>query len=224
MTKRFALLTSTGASVAQTVWRANEGFREALALVITDRDCPGAAWARDSLIPVHTITEVDRNRLSDVILHILVEQDVDYVLVFFTRLLTGELLIRYRDRLVNFHPSLLPVAPGLHGYEDSLETGALFIGCTAHFVDGGTDTGPQIMQSVVSAGPPVRRHERLRHKIFQLQCIQLLQTCHWLQEGRIRRGAMGVEVLDGDYSGHGPHTPAVDTDVAMMPTDLPGFT
>jgi phosphoribosylglycinamide formyltransferase-1 len=50
---------------------------------------------------------------------------------------------------MNIHPALLPAFPGLHVQRKALEYGARFTGCTVHFVDGGVDTGPIIIQAVV---------------------------------------------------------------------------
>ncbi len=56
-------------------------------------------------------------------------------------------------RIVNIHPGLLPSFPGLHAPRQALAYGARFSGCTAHFVDEGTDTGPVIAQAVVPVLP-----------------------------------------------------------------------
>ena len=65
------------------------------------------------------------------------------------RVLSNEFLNAYRGRILNIHPSLLPSFPGLDAQKQALEQGAKLSGCTVHFVDAGTDTGPIILQSVV---------------------------------------------------------------------------
>jgi phosphoribosylglycinamide formyltransferase-1 len=50
---------------------------------------------------------------------------------------------------MNIHPALLPAFPGLHAQQQALDYGVKFSGCTVHFVDCGTDTGPIILQAVV---------------------------------------------------------------------------
>jgi phosphoribosylglycinamide formyltransferase-1 len=52
-------------------------------------------------------------------------------------------------RILNIHPALLPSFPGLHGQRDALDYGVKVSGCTVHFVDSGTDTGPIIVQKAV---------------------------------------------------------------------------
>src|SRR5439155_15354799 len=71
------------------------------------------------------------------------------VLAGFMRLLTPVLLDAFPWRIVNIHPALLPAFPGVHGQKQALAYGAKVSGCTVHFVDGGTDTGPIIAQLAV---------------------------------------------------------------------------
>src|SRR5512134_1387818 len=67
----------------------------------------------------------------------------------FMRIITPILLTAFPDRVMNIHPALLPSFPGLHVQKAALEHGVKFSGCTVHFVDGGMDTGPIIIQAVV---------------------------------------------------------------------------
>lgn len=71
------------------------------------------------------------------------------VLAGFMRLLTSTLLDAFPDRVVNVHPALSPAFPGAHALRDALAYGARITGCTVHFVDQGTDTGPIIAQEAV---------------------------------------------------------------------------
>jgi phosphoribosylglycinamide formyltransferase 1 len=67
----------------------------------------------------------------------------------FMRLLTPGFLSRFEGRVINLHPSLLPAFPGVRAIEQALAYGVRVTGCTVHFVDTGTDTGPIIAQAVV---------------------------------------------------------------------------
>lgn len=67
----------------------------------------------------------------------------------FMRLLTPGFVDRWRDRLINIHPSLLPAFPGLHTHERALEAGVRIAGCTVHFVRAEMDHGPIIAQASV---------------------------------------------------------------------------
>ena len=67
----------------------------------------------------------------------------------FMRLVTSVLLRAFPDRVLNIHPALLPSFPGMHAARQALEAGVRLTGCTVHFVDEGTDTGPTILQVAV---------------------------------------------------------------------------
>ena len=67
----------------------------------------------------------------------------------FMRIVGPEFTERYRNRIMNIHPGLLPAFPGLHAQRQALEHGAKRAGCTVHFVDEGVDTGPIILQEAV---------------------------------------------------------------------------
>lgn len=72
------------------------------------------------------------------------------VLAGFMRIVKPGLLKAFPNRVLNIHPALLPAFPGLAGWEQALEYGVKVAGCTVHFVDAGTDTGPIIMQRAVA--------------------------------------------------------------------------
>ena len=67
----------------------------------------------------------------------------------FMRIISPEFIRKYKNRIMNIHPALLPLYPGLHAQRQALEGGAKHSGCTVHFADEGVDTGPIILQSVV---------------------------------------------------------------------------
>jgi phosphoribosylglycinamide formyltransferase-1 len=67
----------------------------------------------------------------------------------FMRLLSADFLTGFPGRVLNIHPALLPAFPGLHAQRQALERGVKIAGCTVHFVDAGTDTGPILAQAAV---------------------------------------------------------------------------
>jgi phosphoribosylglycinamide formyltransferase 1 len=71
------------------------------------------------------------------------------VLAGFMRIVTSVLLEAFPNRVMNIHPALLPSFPGLDAQKQALDYGAKISGCTVHFVDAGTDTGPIILQTAV---------------------------------------------------------------------------
>lgn len=84
----------------------------------------------------------------------LKEAGVDIVcLAGFMRLVKQPLLDIFPNRILNIHPSLLPAYPGLMAWKQAVDDGATESGCTVHYVDGGMDTGPIIMQAKVPVLP-----------------------------------------------------------------------
>lgn len=80
----------------------------------------------------------------------LAEHDVELVvLAGYMRVLTGGFVGRFKRRIVNVHPALLPSFPGMHGAKQALDHGCRVAGCTVHLVDDGVDTGPILTQGAV---------------------------------------------------------------------------
>ena len=67
----------------------------------------------------------------------------------FMRIISPEFVKKYKHRMMNIHPALLPAFPGLDAQKQALDYGAKYSGCTVHFVDAGVDTGPIILQDIV---------------------------------------------------------------------------
>ena len=67
----------------------------------------------------------------------------------FMRIISPEFVKKYKNRIINIHPALLPSFTGLDSQKQALEYGVKYSGCTVHFVDAGMDTGPIIIQAVV---------------------------------------------------------------------------
>lgn len=88
--------------------------------------------------------------LSDTLNSLFKENEIDYCFCFGEHILKGQLLKDYKNKIINFHPSILPMFPGLNAIDQALDAGAKLLGNTAHFIDEGIDTGPIIMQNIVS--------------------------------------------------------------------------
>jgi len=67
----------------------------------------------------------------------------------FMRIISPEFIRKYKNRILNIHPALLPSFAGLHAQKQALEYGSKYSGCTVHFVDDGVDTGPIVLQAIV---------------------------------------------------------------------------
>ena len=87
------------------------------------------------------------------------------VLAGFMRILKGDFLRAFPERVINIHPALLPSFPGLEAWKQALEYGVKVTGCTVHFVDQGIDTGPILAQQTVPVlddDTPATLHERIQ--------------------------------------------------------------
>jgi phosphoribosylglycinamide formyltransferase-1 len=114
------------------------------------------------------------------------------VLAGYMQLLSPEFVGRFRDRIVNVHPALLPAFPGLDAIGQALEAGVEVTGVTVHFVDEGVDTGPPILQREVPV-PPARDREELENALHAVE--------HELYPEAIRMLARGEARIDaGDPS------------------------
>jgi len=127
-----------------------------------------------------------REEFDQKLVEVLRAHDVDLVILAgFMRIITPVLLRAYPLRVMNIHPALLPAFPGTHVWQAEVDYGVKFAGCTVHFVDEGTDTGPIILQAVVpvydedTADTLNARILKQEHKIYS-QAIQLYS------EGKIK--------------------------------------
>jgi phosphoribosylglycinamide formyltransferase-1 len=115
----------------------------------------------------------------------------------FMRILTPGFIARYRDRLLNIHPSLLPAFPGLRTHERALAAGVKIHGCTVHFVTAELDHGPIVAQAAV----PVRGGDdaaTLAARVLKQEHVIYPRAVRWFLEGRLALGNGVVRVKGGD--------------------------
>ena len=146
-------------------------------------------------------TNSERNsELSAILLRELSENKIDYCFSFGSHILSGKLLVEYCNRIINFHPSLLPMYPGMNAVDKAVNDSRslLLVGNTAHFIDEGVDSGPIIMQSVIpmqAFGDTEDYSVILDLQIDMLnQIIEIInKDCISIQDGRVR-------IKNADYS------------------------
>ncbi len=191
MTRLAILISGRGSNMRALVEACRTpGFPAEPAAVVADR--PGAAGldiARGYGLPVATVDRRDyAGRESfDAALHAaIMEHGADLVcLAGFMRLLGSGFVARWRDRLLNVHPSLLPAFKGLDTHARALAAGVRIAGCTVHFVRPAMDEGPIVAQAAVpvlpgdDAGRLARRVLAEEHRIYPL-------AVRWIAEGRVR--------------------------------------
>ena len=92
----------------------------------------------------------NRQAYDTALVELLRQHEVDLVILAgFMRLLSPIMIDAFPNAIMNIHPALLPAFPGLDAQQQAFDYGVRYTGCTVHFVDKGTDTGPIILQSVV---------------------------------------------------------------------------
>ena len=107
------------------------------------------------------------------------------VLAGFMRIIKPGLLTAFAGRIINIHPSLLPKFPGLEAGRQALEAGVKESGCTVHFVDGGIDTGPIIVQRKVPVLPG-DTVETLMNRIHVQEHIAYPEALQKIASDRVR--------------------------------------
>jgi formyltetrahydrofolate deformylase len=105
-------------------------------------------------LPYVSIPWQDRLNAEKAALEVLARHEIDFVvLARFMKILTPTFVWRYKNKIINIHPSLLPSFPGAQAYRQAYESGAKIIGVTAHFVTMHLDEGPIIAQDCFKVGP-----------------------------------------------------------------------
>jgi phosphoribosylglycinamide formyltransferase-1 len=154
---RIAILLSGRGSNFEAIADAVDGGTipntEIVAVVSDVPAARGLARAKERGLPAFA---VDRSAFpskrahEDAMLAVLEKAKPELVcLAGYMRLLSPHFVARWRNRILNIHPALLPKFPGLDVQRRALEAGEAVSGCTVHFVDEGTDTGPIILQRQV---------------------------------------------------------------------------
>lgn len=181
---------------------ADAAFPARIKLVIANKpEAAGLERAREAGIPARVIDHRDfseRAEFDNAIHEALEQDDIRYVcLAGFMRLFEPQFVDRWRGRMINIHPSLLPAFKGLDTHARAIEAGARFAGCSVHFVVPEMDSGAIIGQSVVPIAPddtPSSLAKRVLHAEHALYpaCLKLL--C----EGRLKIKGRRVLVEGGE--------------------------
>ena len=173
-----------------------------IALVVANRaEAAGLARARELGLPAvclpHRPGRNHRVEHEAEVVRALEEARVEWIcLAGYMRLLSPGFVGRFRGRILNVHPSLLPAFPGLDAQRQALEYGAKVSGCTVHLVDEGLDSGPIVLQRAVpvadgdSAESLAARILAEEHRAYP-EALRRLLTEPWRIEGR--RLVFGLE-------------------------------
>lgn len=191
---KIAVLISGGGTNLQSIIDAiNNNYLEncSIEYVISDKvGAFGIDRAKKNNIKTHELDKKQyKDSLSDKILEII-DGKVDLlVLAGYLSILKGDLLKKFKDRIINIHPSLIPAfcGNGMYGlkvHEKALEYGVKVSGCTVHFVDEGTDTGSIIIQKAVKVEDN-DTPESLQKRVLVEEHKALPEAIKLLSEGKI---------------------------------------
>lgn len=206
MVKLGVLVSGSGSNLQAIIDNIEAGRLDAQIKIVIS-NVPGVfalERARKHGLPVMVINHKDYRSREDFdtkLVAVLKEYKVELVILAgFMRLITPVLLRAFPMRVMNIHPALLPAFPGTHVWQTEIDYGVKFAGCTVHFVDEGTDTGPIIIQAVVpvydedTAETLNARILKQEHKIYS-RAIQLFAEGRLEIKGRrvLTRGVPRAE-------------------------------
>jgi phosphoribosylglycinamide formyltransferase 1 len=177
-------------------WDSDPGVR--VALVLSNRpQAPGLQLARDAGVPFEVVDHhaYKGRDAFDTALCARIEalDPAAVVLAGFMRVLTPAFVARFRGRLINIHPSLLPSFPGLDTHRRALDAGVRVHCATVHFVSEQLDGGPIIAQAAVPVLPD-DTEATLAARVLQKEHILLPRCVRWVVEGKVRLDADRVAV------------------------------
>ncbi len=166
-------------------------------LIVNKKDAYAIERAKKHNIPCYVVESRNKKRTEfDLeMLEILNINKIDIiVLAGFMRILSPRFVNKYKNKIINIHPSLLPLFPGAHAHRETIRAGVSESGCSVHFVDDGVDTGPVIIQKTVA----IDKNETektladkilpLEHQIFP-KALDLLTS----QKIKVKKGKVTIE-------------------------------
>ena len=159
--QRFALLVTREPHCPEAILAAaaNRSLKADPVVVVSNRP-DLAPLAQRARLPFQHIPWEDRAPAEAATLRLLDEHEVDFVvLARFMKILSPNFVWRYKNKIINIHPSLLPSFPGPQAYRQAYETGVKIVGVTAHFVSMNLDEGPIIAQDAFRVRPQMSLKE-----------------------------------------------------------------
>lgn len=159
----------------------------------SDNACSGLEHAEQFGIPTFVVEPSQfssRVEWAEVLLKSINFQNPDLVvLAGFMKVLPANFVSALKPKLINLHPSLLPLYPGAHAVRDALAAGATTTGSTIHIVDEGVDTGPVISQRELAILPSEAEHD-LHERIKALERVHIVDVIRDIAEQKINLESM----------------------------------
>jgi phosphoribosylglycinamide formyltransferase 1 len=185
------LVSGTGSNLLAILDAIAQGTLDARVRIVISNvpDALALQRAANARVPVATIVHgqfSNRQDFDAAVADALTRAGAEWVvLAGFMRVLTPEFLRKFRRRVLNIHPALLPSFPGVHAQQQAFDYGVKVAGCTVHFVDEGVDSGPIIAQRAV----PVLHDDSaqsLAERVLEQEHLLFVDVLRWLAADRIR--------------------------------------
>lgn len=198
------LVSGNGTNLQAIIDRIKDGnLKATIQIVISDNEYAYALErAKHNSIPTYTVDYKSYSKREDAeeeIIKLLKQHNVELVvLAGFMKLVTKRFIDAFPLRIMNIHPALLPSFPGINVIKKALDYGVKFTGCTVHFIDEGTDTGPIIIQAVV----PVKdddTEQTLAERIHEKEHIIYPIAIQLFAENKLEVRGRRVFVKDYQY-------------------------
>ena len=151
--------------------------------IVESKGFQGTRWEYDQKI-IHILSKYDITPKNSLI-----------CLAGFMRILSPEFIKKFKNRILNIHPSILPAFPGLDAQRQAIEAGVSHSGCTVHFVDEGVDTGPIIVQERVKIKDG-DTEETLSKRILVKEHKAYVKAVKLIAEKKIKIRGRNVKFLD----------------------------
>jgi phosphoribosylglycinamide formyltransferase 1 len=216
---RLGVLVSGSGSNLQAILDACAARRipaDVAVVICNVPDARALQRARDAHVPAVAVPHGGYARREDYDARLVAElrsHGVELVcLAGFMRIITPVLLSAFPQRVINIHPALLPAFPGMHGVRQAFRAGVRVSGCTVHFVDEGTDSGPILIQAAV----PV-----LDGDTEDTLAARILEQEHRIYPRAIQLIAEGRVQLDGRRVRIAGAQPDAESTIASPPVDDP---
>jgi len=194
------LVSGRGSNFKTVAEKIASGYIPAVSgVVLSNRaDALALETARAMGIPACTVLPArysSREAHEEALIRELEARKTDLVVAAgYMRILTPYFVRQYKNRIINIHPALLPSFPGVDAQTQALHYGVKITGCTAHFIDEGTDTGPIILQKAIAVEEN-DTVESLSKRILIEEHRVLPEAVKLFCEGRLRVDGRRVNIL-----------------------------
>ncbi|MDR3238022.1 MAG: phosphoribosylglycinamide formyltransferase, partial [Spirochaetia bacterium] len=148
------LASGQGTNFSAAAEKIKSGYIKArLGILVSDNDAPALRKAESFGMKSFLVNPKDyssKQDYEDEMIRLFREHKSSLIVAAgYMRILSPRFVRAFQNRIINVHPSLLPAFPGREAQRQALDYGVKVTGCTTHFIDEGTDTGPIIMQSAI---------------------------------------------------------------------------